>query len=103
MKSAGVQMFYALELPDSYAAKVAQAMQQQNFHPINIEGDAYSDQLVKLGGSAVNGMYIIQSYALYIGQDATTRARRGAVRQVDEEGCRQAELRDPVRLWVDIG
>lgn len=72
MKSAGVQMFYALELPDSYAAKVAQAMQQQDFHPINIEGDAYSSQLIKLGGSAVNNMYIIQSYALYIGQDANT-------------------------------
>lgn len=72
MKSAGVKLFYTEQLPDSYAAKIAQEMQQQNFHPINIEGDAYSNQLVHLGGSAVNNMYISQDYALYLGQDAKT-------------------------------
>ncbi len=72
MKSKGVQLFYTLELPDNFAATVAEEMQQQNFHPMNIEGDAYSSQLIKLGGSAVNGMYIVQSYALYLGQDASS-------------------------------
>jgi ABC-type branched-subunit amino acid transport system substrate-binding protein len=72
MKAKGVQLFYTLELPDNFAATVAEEMQQQNFHPMNIEGDAYSSQLIKLGGSAVNGMYIVQSYALYLGQDASS-------------------------------
>ena len=72
MKADGVQMFFTQQLPDNYAAEVAQEMQQQNFHPINIEGAAYSDQLLKLGGSAVNGMYIVQPYALFLGQDAST-------------------------------
>ena len=72
MKDAGVQMFFALELPDNYAAELATQFQQQNFKPINIEGAAYSNQLVSLGGSAVNNMYIEQGYALYLGQDAKT-------------------------------
>ena len=72
MKNANVQMFFAVELPDNYAAELATQFQQQNFKPINIEGAAYSNQLVSLGGSAVNNMYIEQGYALYLGQDAKT-------------------------------
>jgi ABC-type branched-subunit amino acid transport system substrate-binding protein len=70
MKSRGVQMFFTQQLPDSYAATLAEEMQQQNFHPVNIEGDAYSANLVKDGGSAVNGMYIEIGYVLYLGADA---------------------------------
>jgi ABC-type branched-subunit amino acid transport system substrate-binding protein len=70
MKSLGVQMFISNQMPDSYAATLAKEMQQQDFHPINIEGAAYSNQLVSLAGSAGDGMYIAQSYALYLGQDA---------------------------------
>jgi ABC-type branched-subunit amino acid transport system substrate-binding protein len=70
MKSRGVQMFFTQQLPDSYAATLAEEMQQQNFHPVNIEGDAYSANLVKDGGSAVNGMYIEVGYVLYLGADS---------------------------------
>lgn len=70
MKSRGVQMFFTEALPDAYAATVAEEIKQQNFHPINIEGDAYSANLVKDGGAAVNGMYIDIAYVLYLGADS---------------------------------
>ena len=72
MKAKGVKMFFSTELPDNYAATLAKQFQQQNFKPINIEGAAYSNQLLKLAGSAANNMYIEQGYALYLGQDAKT-------------------------------
>jgi ABC-type branched-subunit amino acid transport system substrate-binding protein len=70
MQNAGVQMMFNQQLTDSYAAKLDQEIQQQNFKPIHIEGAAYSNQLLSLAGSAANGMYIEQGYALYLGQDA---------------------------------
>ena len=72
MKSKGVKMFFSTELPDNYAATLAKQFQQQNFKAMNIEGAAYSSQLLKLAGSAANKMYIEQGYALYLGQDAKT-------------------------------
>jgi ABC-type branched-subunit amino acid transport system substrate-binding protein len=74
MKSRGVQLFLSQALPDVYAATVAEEMQQQNFHPINVESDAYSANLVKDGGSAVNNMYIETAYVLYLGADANLPA-----------------------------
>jgi ABC-type branched-subunit amino acid transport system substrate-binding protein len=69
MKSVGVKMFFTQQLPDSYAATVAEEMQSQDFHPVDIQGDAYSANLVKDGGPAVNGMYIEIGYVLYLGAD----------------------------------
>jgi ABC-type branched-subunit amino acid transport system substrate-binding protein len=70
MRAKGVKMFIGLELPDNFTATLDQQMQQQHFTPINIEGEAYSNQLLKLAGSAANGMYIYQDYALYLSEDA---------------------------------
>jgi len=70
MRNDGVKLFFSTELPDNYAATLSKQMQQQNFKPVNIEGAAYSDDLLKLAGSSANGMYIEQGYALYLGQDA---------------------------------
>ncbi|HEY5026556.1 MAG TPA: ABC transporter substrate-binding protein [Acidimicrobiales bacterium] len=70
MRAAGVKMFIGLELPDNFVATLDQQMQQQHFTPMNVEGEAYSNQLLKLAGSAANGMYIYQDYALYLGEDA---------------------------------
>jgi ABC-type branched-subunit amino acid transport system substrate-binding protein len=70
MKNNGVKMVFNLELPDNYAAKLAQQMQQQNFQPVHFEGAAYSDRFLSLAGSSANGIYIEQQYALYLGQDA---------------------------------
>ncbi len=72
MKSKGVKIFFSTELPDNYAATLAKQFQQQNFKAINIEGAAYSSQLLALAGSSANNMYIEQGYALYLGQDAKT-------------------------------
>lgn len=71
MKSAGVQMFFSQQLPDSYAETVAKEMSEQNFHPINVEEDAYTANLIKDGGVAVNGMYISVGFALYLGTDGS--------------------------------
>lgn len=71
MKNAGVQLFISTQLPDTYASTVAKEMKQQNFSPINVEGAAYSSQLIPLAGDAANGMFIDQDYALYLGEDAS--------------------------------
>jgi len=72
MKHDGVKMFIAFELPDNYAATLAKQMQQQNFTPVNVEGDAYSTQFLSLAGGAANNWLIYQTYALYLGQDTKT-------------------------------
>jgi ABC-type branched-subunit amino acid transport system substrate-binding protein len=69
MKHDGVQMFFTTQLIDAYASTVAEEMQSQDFHPIDVQGDAYSTNLVKDGGTAINGMYIEQGYVLYLGAD----------------------------------
>jgi len=70
MKAKGVQMFFTLQMPDAYAATVAKEMQQQNFNPVNVEGDAYSANLVKEGGPAVNNMYLVTGYLLFLDADS---------------------------------
>jgi ABC-type branched-subunit amino acid transport system substrate-binding protein len=74
MKQRGVQLFFTQQLPDSYAATVAEEMEQQNFHPINVEEDAYSANLIKDGGPAVDGMYIEINFVLYLGADSDVPA-----------------------------
>jgi len=76
MKAKGVQMFFTQQLPDVYAETVAKEMDEQNFHPINVEEDAYTSNLVKDGGSAVNGMYLTAGFALYLGTDDSIPAVR---------------------------
>ncbi|MGH9018187.1 MAG: ABC transporter substrate-binding protein [Acidimicrobiales bacterium] len=75
MKSRGVQMFISQQLPDSYAETIAQEMAEQNFHPLDIQEDAYTSNLVKDGGSAVNGMYLTAGFELYLGTDNTPAVR----------------------------
>jgi len=71
MKAKGVQLFYSQQMIDVYAGNLAKEMQQQNFNPIVIQGAAYSPNLVSDTGPAGNGMYIEQSYPLYLpGQDS---------------------------------
>jgi hypothetical protein len=74
MKAKGVQLFFTQQLPDVYAETVAKEMSEQNFHPINVEEDAYSSNLVKDGGAPVNGMYISVGFALYLGTDGSLPA-----------------------------
>jgi ABC-type branched-subunit amino acid transport system substrate-binding protein len=74
MKAKGVQMFFTTQMPDAYAATVAKEMQQQNFTPVNVEGDAYSNNLLTEGGPAVNNMYLETGYLLYLDADANLPA-----------------------------
>ncbi len=83
--------------PTPTRPRVAEEMQQQNFNPIVVQGDAYSSNLVKDGGSAVNGMYIELGYVLYLGADSEP-AGREALHQVDEDRRLQRQLRAPVPL-----
>ncbi len=48
----------------------------KNFHPINVEEDAYTSNLVKDGGAAVEGMYISVGFSLYLGADDSLPAVR---------------------------
>jgi len=71
MKAKGVQLFYSQQMIDLYAANLAKEMAQQNFKPIVIQGAAYSTNLISDAGPAANGMYIEQSYPLFLpGGDA---------------------------------
>lgn len=80
MEQAGVQMVVLIAINDSYAAKLLADMSAQGFHPTVVWGGASiysgtsptSSTLVKdAGGPAVaDGVYLEQSEALYLGQDA---------------------------------
>jgi ABC-type branched-subunit amino acid transport system substrate-binding protein len=74
MKSKGVQLFFTTQMPDSYSDTLAEEMQQQNFAPVVVQGDAYSANLIKNGGSAVNKMYLELGYVLYLGADGNQPA-----------------------------
>jgi ABC-type branched-subunit amino acid transport system substrate-binding protein len=69
MKAKGVQLFFTTQMPDNYADTLAEEMQEQNFSPVVVQGDAYSSNLVKVGGAAVNNMYLELGYQLYLGSD----------------------------------
>ena len=62
------------QMPSNYAGSVLKALAQQNFHPQVLLGAAtYSNQLVTQSGGAanVNGAYLSQNLALYLGTDQT--------------------------------
>ena len=72
MKNAGVKIIFMDQMPSNYASSVLKALAQQNFHPQVLLGAAtYSNQLVTQSGGAanVNGAYLSQNLALYLGTD----------------------------------
>jgi len=75
MKNAGVKMLFVDSMAELYASGLLKSLTTQNFHPIVILGAAtYTNKLVtdSGGASVVNGDYLEQSTALYLGQDAAT-------------------------------
>jgi ABC-type branched-subunit amino acid transport system substrate-binding protein len=74
MRDAGVDVVYLTALDWQVAAILTQNMVQQNWHPAVVlsGGPIYADQFVsKAGGaSAVDGDWVGQAQALYLGQDA---------------------------------
>jgi len=72
MKNAGVKIIFMDQMPSNYAGAVLKALQQQNYHPQVLLGAAtYSNQLVNQSGGAANvdGAYLSQNLALYLGTD----------------------------------
>ena len=75
MKNAGVKILFLEQMPQNYAASVIQALNQQDFHPVVVfGGSTYSEQLVPDAGgaAAIDGSYMEQNTALYLGEDAST-------------------------------
>jgi branched-chain amino acid transport system substrate-binding protein len=74
MKNAGVKIIFMDQMPSNYAGSVFKALAQQNFHPQVLLGAAtYSTQLISQSGGAANvdGSYLSQNLALYLGTDET--------------------------------
>jgi branched-chain amino acid transport system substrate-binding protein len=73
MKEAGVQILFLEQEPQNYASAIFRDLAQQNFHPIVVLGTpSYSEQLVAHSGGAgaVDGAYLAQASALFLGEDA---------------------------------
>ncbi len=73
MKNAGVKILFMEQMPENYAASVVQALNQQDFHPVIVfGGSTYSEELVPNSGgaAAIDGAYMEQNTALYLGEDA---------------------------------
>ncbi len=73
MRNAGVKILFIEQMPQNYAAAVVKALNLQNFHPVLVLGaSTYSQELVANAGgaAAIDGAYLEQGYALYLGEDA---------------------------------
>jgi ABC-type branched-subunit amino acid transport system substrate-binding protein len=74
MRNKGVNALYMTALDWQVAADVMRDAYQQNWHPqlVFSGGPVYADQFIKSAGGApvVNGTWIGQGQALYLGQDA---------------------------------
>jgi ABC-type branched-subunit amino acid transport system substrate-binding protein len=73
MRNDGVKILFIEQMPQNYAGAVLKALNQQNFHPVVVLGaSTYSEQLVPSSGGAPNidGSYLEQNAALYLGEDA---------------------------------
>ncbi len=75
MRNAGVKILFIEQMPQNYAGAVLKALNQQNFHPVVVLGaSTYSEDLVGSSGGAgnIDGSYLEQNAALYLGEDATS-------------------------------
>ncbi|MGH9080370.1 MAG: ABC transporter substrate-binding protein [Acidimicrobiales bacterium] len=75
MRNDGVKILFIEQMPQNYAGAVLKALDQQNFHPVVVLGaSTYSEDLVASSGGASNidGSYLEQNAALYLGEDASS-------------------------------
>jgi branched-chain amino acid transport system substrate-binding protein len=73
MREAGVKILFIEQMPENYASAVVKALNQQDFHPALVIGaSTYSEALVPDSGgpSAIDGTYLSQPAALYLGEDS---------------------------------
>ncbi len=72
MKNMGVKILFVDSMAESYASALFKAMAQQNYHPQVVLGAAtYTNTLAADSGGAanINGDYLEQNLALYLGGD----------------------------------
>jgi len=75
MKNAGVRILFLEQEPENYASSIFRDLTQQNFHPTVVLGaPAYNETLVANSGgpAVVDGAYLEQSAALYLGEDVAS-------------------------------
>jgi branched-chain amino acid transport system substrate-binding protein len=75
MRNAGVKILFIEQMPQNYAAAVVKALNLQDFHPTLVLGaSTYSEELVPNSGgaAAIDGSYLEQGFALYLGEDAAS-------------------------------
>lgn len=94
MKALGVKFFW-FDGPANYAATIAKEFALQSFDPIDYEVAGYGSNLVQLGGSAVDGMYLPLASALFLGQDAKTTPIVGTFLK----WMKQVDSTDPIAEW----
>lgn len=94
MKSLGVQFFW-FDGPANYAATVAKEFALQNFSPIIYDVAGYGSNLVTLGGSAVNGLYLPLASALFLGEDAKSTP----IVATFDKWVAHVDSKDPVASW----
>ena len=105
MKNDGVKILFLEQMPENYAAAVIKALNQQNFHPVVVlGGSTYSEELVPDSGgpAAIDGAYMEQNTALYLGEDASGDPGRQHLPHLGAEGVTRLPCRPlhPVRLVV---
>jgi ABC-type branched-subunit amino acid transport system substrate-binding protein len=72
MRQAGVRFFFTSGDVKT-VARIAKTMQQQNFHPdVFMAFTAYDSTFFTLAGSAADGITILASNAMYMGEDASS-------------------------------
>jgi ABC-type branched-subunit amino acid transport system substrate-binding protein len=75
MRNAGVKILFIEQMPQNYAAAVVKALNLQDFHPELVLGaSTYSQELIPNAGgaAAIDGAFLEQGYALYLGEDAAS-------------------------------
>ena len=72
MRQEGVKFVFLVAMDEKTIARIAKAMQQQNFKPqvFLTGGPGYHPGIVPLAGDAVEGMFSSQPYSLFAGEDA---------------------------------
>ena len=105
MKNAGVKIIFMDQMPANYASSVLKALAEQNYHPQVLLGAAtYSNQLVSQSGGAANvdGAYLSQNLALYLGTDESAVPAVGTFLALGPGGLARVQPRPLHRLRLAV-
>jgi ABC-type branched-subunit amino acid transport system substrate-binding protein len=100
MRSAGVQVFMSGGLTVSNLIQFLQEADQQNWHPIIIDNQAYTTSFLQLAGSQANGLLGYQQMPLFLSpQEAQTIPEVGLFQQ----WLQKTSPNDPLDLFSVYG